>query len=749
MPVYSRRGPMTSISRLPEHPGLAAYNDLAGSLQLLGCPHMGTFILAGQPVPFRVLDGVWVKAGRFSWHHVDSSYLEQVRLNWRKDTDWRRRAAADHVIDLVQQALTAESSALWRLTLFQVGKLLHTLDAPDAPPGKLRAEALALGITEDEVDLIAAAVKAARGGPDPAAVEDLIAAQRFSRLRRAARLAESLAPAARDHVLRACLDEVRADNRHADTLLASGARLEDSGDLEKAAACYLRAAAVTVDDPRIGQALRRCGPPPPRELEVQVTGLCVRLSWQPAEASAGAITYRVRREGEISPVADGPDTCGTDHDPPTGPLIAYQVVTVREGSVESVPAVTDPFRVLPHAEDFLVTEQRGGVVGRWRVPPQAAEVRVTRKLDEPEGNGDPAQVHSGRTGFRDSRVTAGAHYLYQAICGYQDTADGMAWSAGVTSSVLVSQWPDPVTGLKVAAGPEGNTIRLQWMSPPAGEILVILGESAMPDEGSELSAAETGPIGAVAWRGVARQTGSPMSCEIPAPGAGVHHLAVVTVLGHRAVIGPGRVIDSLEGFHGLKAQRTGDSIRLTWAWSRSSPVTLAAVRWEYTGEEQGTTTPQRVTRDSYHRRGFLISALEGGYRFTVTPLSTISGSVSVGPPATDEVEPQYDLTYLIIKTRRWWRTGRVTRLQVTGQPAAALEFLLVARPGTLRPTRMAQGDVVLRASLTTVEAGYPADYRIDLSAVRPPYYLLGFLAGPAAAQFRLVHPSRTQLLVER
>ena len=319
----------------------------------------------------------------------------------------------------------------------------------------------------------------------------------------------------------------------------------------------------------------------------------------------------------------------------------------------------------------------------------------------------------------------------------------------MTSSVLVSQWPDPVTGLKVAAGPEGNTIRLQWMSPPAGEILVILGESAMPDEGSELSAAETGPIGAVAWRGVARQAGSPMSCEIPAPGAGVHHLAVVTVLGHRAVIGPGRVIDSLEGFHGLEAQRTGDSIRLTWAWSRSSPVTLAAVRWEYTGEEQGTTTPQRVTRDSYHRRGFLISALEGGYRFTVTPLSTISGSVSVGPPATDEVEPQYDLTYLIIKTRRWWRTGRVTRLQVTGQPAAALEFLLVARPGTLRPTRMAQGDVVLRASVTTVEAGYPADYRIDLSAVRPPYYLLGFLAGPAAAQFRLVHPSRTQLLVER
>ena len=92
--------PMKSIPRLPEHPGLAAYGDLAGSLRLLGCPHMAAFVLAGEPVQFRVLDGVWVKAGRFSWHRVDSSYLEQVRLGWRKDTDSRRRAAADHVLIL-------------------------------------------------------------------------------------------------------------------------------------------------------------------------------------------------------------------------------------------------------------------------------------------------------------------------------------------------------------------------------------------------------------------------------------------------------------------------------------------------------------------------------------------------------------------------------------------------------------------------------------------------------------------------
>jgi hypothetical protein len=741
---------MKSIPRLPEHPGLAAYGDLAGSLQLLGCPHMAAFILAGESVPFRVLDGLWVKAGSFSWHRVDSSYLEQVRLRWHEDADSRRRTAADQVIDLVQQALAAEPSTLWRLALFQVGKLLRAADAPDAPPGRLRAEALALRIAEDEVDLLTAAVTAARGGPDPAAVEELIAAQRSNRLRRAARLAEALVPVARDHVLRACLDEVLADNRQVDKLISAGTRLEDAGDVEKAAACYLRAVAVTADDPRIGQALRRCAPPRPRELEVEVTGQCVRLSWPAAEASAGAITYRVRRVAEVpSLVADGPDTCATDRDPPAGPMIAYRVVTVREGSVESAPAVTDPFQVLPDAEDLLLTEQRGCVVGRWQAPPQAAAVRVTRRPDRPEADGDQTEVRCDRTSFRDSEVAAGMRYLYRVTCGYLDADGGMAWSAGSASTVPVTEWPDPVTTLAVTASPDGDSVRLQWMSPAAGEILVILGSSPMPAEGSELTAAEARPLGAVAWSGAAGPAGSPMSCEIPLPGRGVYHLAVVTELGHRAVIGPARVVDSLAGFQDLHARRAGDNIELTWAWSPSSPVTLAAVQWDCAGEEHGIETPQRVTRDSYRRHGFLIPAHSCGYRFTVTPLSTITGSVSVGPPASDELEPQHDLVYVIRKTRRWLRAGRVARIQLAEPPTSPLEFLLVARPGTLRPTRTGQGAVVLRVSATAMDTGSPAEHRIDLSAVRPPYYLLGFLAGPAAPQFRLVHPARTQLLVER
>ena len=79
----------------------------------------------------------------------------------------------------------------------------------------------------------------------------------------------------------------------------------------------------------------------------------------------------------------------------------------------------------------------------------------------------------------------------------------------------------------------------------------------------------------------------------PPAWSGVYHLAVVTVLGHRAVIGPARVIDSLEGFQELHARRAGDSIELTWTWSPSSPVTLAAVHWDCDGEEQEPGRPSR------------------------------------------------------------------------------------------------------------------------------------------------------------
>jgi hypothetical protein len=741
---------MTTTSPFPEHPGLTAYAELAGSLQLLNCTHIAEFVLAGQPPPFRVLDGVFVKSGPFYWRRADSSYLEQIRLDWNRNPDRRRRAAADHVIDLLQHAMAENPQALRQLALFQIRKLLPAPGGPELPRGLLRDKILELGVADDEADQLAVAVADARDAPAPGTVVQVIAARQSRQLRRAARLAKSLEPASRDHVLLAFLDAIRADSRRAEDLITAGGRLRDSGDLEAAAACYLRAASLAADEPRIAEGLRQCPPPPPRGLTAEVAGHRINLSWQPSLASAGTITYRVTRDSEpVAEVANGPQTTAVDADPPKGSAISYRVVAVREARVESVAAVTARMRLTPDVADLVVTEQRGRVVARWQVPPQVAEVCVTKHSDAADAPGERIAVRPDRTCFVDDSVTGGTTYLYRVTCGYRDLDGSMAWSSGRVVTVSASRWPDLVRSLQATAGPRGDTVRLQWLSPGTGEILIVLGPSEMPPEGTELATSDAGTLGAVTWRGDAAPLGTPMECEIPVHGAGVHHLAVVTALDQRAVAGTTRVIDVLDGFQGLYARRAGEGIELKWAWPASSSATLATVRWDCTGEEEDGGSALRVSRDSYRRRGVTIPARGCGYRLTVSPLSTIDGSLSLGPPATDELEPQYDLAYEVLRTRRVVRTGRVATLRVAKLPTAPLEFLLVARPGTLRPTRIAQGTVVLRVSAAAIDEGAAVEHRIDLSAMRPPYYLLGFLTGPAASQFRLVHPARGQLLVER
>jgi hypothetical protein len=737
---------MTAAPALPEHPGLAAYDDLAGSLRLLGCPHIVEFVLTGGSAPFRVFDGVFVRSGTLSWRRIDASYLEHIRVIWRQDHDPRRRAAADHVIDLVQQAVGRDYSALRRLALFQIRQLLHTADQPSTSPSQLRARIVAMGVVEDEADGLTAAVAAALEGPAPDDVISLIAARRSNQLRRAARLGTSLRPVARDPVLCALLDDIWSDTRHVDDLIAAGARLIDRGEVEEAAAAYLQAATFVSDEPRIGDALRQCVPPPPREPSAHVTGQQVTVSWRPAEAAAGAITYRVTRvtDAAASPsvVAEGPETSAVDRGPPMGPAVAYRVVAVRAGLAESSSALTAALRVLPDADDLVVTEQRGCVVGRWRVPPRAADVRVTRRCGVPDGDENEIAVPAGRTSFQDGGITENTSYMYHVTCGYPDPGAGLAWSAGRSSWVLTSRWPNPAAGLEVTGGSRGDMLRLHWLSPGTGDLAVVLGASTMPADGSELAASEVSSLGMVVWRGAAQPSGSPMSCEIPIAGVGIRHLAMVTVLNDRAIVGGTRVIDVLDGFQGLRARRTGEIIELTWVWPAASPVTMASVRWECAGA--AASTELRVSRDNYRREGVLISASGCAYRFTVSPLSAIAGSVSVGACSTNELEPRHDLAYEIIRLGRRRHIRRVATLRLADSPPELPEFLLVARPGTVRPTRTEQGTVVLR-----VGADLAAEHPIDLSAVHPPYYLLGFLVGPAAARFRLIHPPRTQLLVER
>lgn len=737
---------------LPQHPGLDSYCELADSLHFLGCDHIVSFLRLGQDLPFMVVDGVWIRSKGSWWDFVDASYLENVRLSWHLDRDPRRRAMADYVIDVVERALAENTLALRPLALFQIWKLLRA-SGEEASPERLRADALALGIVEDEVDLLVAGMMAAREGPDPELVEAAIRARWSKKLRAAARFADLLAPVATDETLRAFLGAIRADSSRLDATLTEAADLEQTGQLEAAAACYLRAAVLVSDEPEIEAGLERCPPPPPQHLRADIRGDQVELRWTSACSAVGVLSYRVVRVSAtgrvlLCEVPDGRNAQAADATPPLGEEISYQVTTVRDGQVESAATASPLVRVVPDVEDLTVSSDRYGVAGSWRMPKRALAVRVLRTEARPgHGPGQEIVVGADGTRFRDRNVLGDRSYQYQVLCGYRPSSGKLIWSAGRAATVDVFRWPQPVTDLHATVTAGGDGVTLRWGSPGTGSVAVLDMSSEVPAPETDLSAAAVGSLGTVRWQAQTGASGSDMRCDVSLPRRGLRHLAMITVLDDRAVTGAAVTADVLDCVHHAICQRSGTTVQVRWVWPLG--LTQVMVRWSYPGEPPGDSHVLRVTRDRYRNRLVEIPAHDSGCTITVTPLSTVPDCVSVGKPAIIHVDPQYEISYELRRGRRRSGSIRSVGLRISGKAPTSPTFTLIARPGLIRPTRIDQGDSVLKVNVADIPAAGLMECPVGPRAVPLPCYLLGFVTGPGSENFRLAHPDRSQLLMER
>src|SRR5262249_34104977 len=156
----------------------------------------------------------------------------------------------------------------------------------------------------------------------------------------------------------------------------------------------------------------------------------VRLSWPETPSTGGEIRYRVLRQWDRPPrdAADGEviasaGTTARDPDPPVNVPLFYAVVAQR-GDATAPPVVTGPIRVRPEPADVRLIGGDGVVSGRWRCPPAAARVLVTRDTIGAEGGdsartAEPEPVRAERTGFRDT-VDNGTTYHYRIAAVYLD-----------------------------------------------------------------------------------------------------------------------------------------------------------------------------------------------------------------------------------------------------------------------------------------------------------------------------------------
>ncbi|MFB7977995.1 hypothetical protein [Streptomyces vinaceus] len=752
-------GRSRALSGLPAAPLVARYGELASAQQALGLRHLGDLLVPGGG-RFRVLDGIFSVEGPGRRRHVGAQALRELRAG-HADAE----AGAGALLERLAGIQERDPAALRRILLYQLVRLLH-----EHPRGDLPDTAVGFGVDPDEA---AALVHAAGASPrldaaGRAAAERLEDEWLAGRVRAAARSAAALprSAAGGDPLLAGRLAGLAERVRAADALLDEARGHEERPDRERAAAAYGRAARVAWDCPRAVRGLIRThrpadGDPGPLEASPVPGGVALR---RPAGADPDGI-WRVvrltRREPVTTPLPEVPGPLGagplTDRRAPLGREVRYVALPGDGGT----PLISAPLLVAPEVTDLRLTDGRSRVGATWLRPPGATGVRVA--LTDPEGRtrdlgaptaaeaADPADAADaadagsagpGREGVRADGLGAG-EYLLRVRCSYAG-AGGEVVSGGVGAAVTVHPWPEPVTGLGARALGAGG-LELRWSGGDGGDVRFVQWPEPAPAEGAELVASALPP--ALTWvdaAGIAQ----------PPPGT-LATVSAVSVLGERALAGPGVPVEAPEAVTGLTVRRTsGGRAKVSFDWPDGAGRVVVAL----TPDSGGERTEHPVARAVFLREGLELPVGPGAFRVTAYAAPRSAHAVAAAPRGAGQavLPPDVAIAYRLLPgPRRMLRRGpavlRVSLLSPGGDPGSGLpDFVLVraADGGGPRPHRPGDGAELCR--VTGAELAASGTVEREILPHPPgggPYAVRGFLLGGRAASVRLDEPSLTSLVV--
>lgn len=743
-------GRSRALSGLPAAPLVARYGELVSAQQALGLRHLGELMVPGRG-RFRVLDGIFSVEGPGRRRHVGARALRELRTG-HGDTEGGAGALLDRLAGIQER----DPAALRRILLYQLVRLLH-----DHPRGDLPDTAVGFGVDPDEA---AALVHAAGASPrldaaGRAAAERLEDEWLAGRVRAAARSAAALprAAAGGDPLLAGRLAGLAERVRAADALLDEARGHEDRPDRERAAAAYARAARVAWDCPRAVRGLIRThrpadGDPGPLEASPVPGGVALR---RPPGADPDGI-WRVvrltRREPVTTPLpeVEGPLGAGplTDRRAPLGREVRY-VALPGDGGTALISA---PLLVAPEVAELRLTDGRSRVGATWLRPPGATGVRValtdpegrTRDLGAPSAAGaaDAGSAGPGREGVRADGLGAG-EYVLRVRCRYAG-AGGEVVSGGIRAAVTVHPWPEPVAGLSARARGAGG-LELRWSGGDGGDVRFVQWPGPAPAEGAELVASALPP--ALTWvdsAGIAQ----------PPPGT-LATVSAVSVLGERALAGPGVTVEAPEAVTGLTVRRTsGDRAKVSFDWPDGAGRVVVVLIPESGGER----TEHLLARAVFLREGLELLVGPGAFRVTAYAAPRSAHAVAAAPRGGGQAVLPADVAIayrLLPGPRRMLRRGpavlRVSLLSPGGDPGSGLpDFVLVraADGGGPRPHRPGAGTELCRVTGAELAASGTVEREI---LPRPPgggpYAVRGFLIGGRAASVRLDEPSLTSLVV--
>jgi hypothetical protein len=503
--------------------------------------------------------------------------------------------------------------------------------------------------------------------------------------------------------------QVRTQVEKLDAQLAEARALERK-DPEAAAQRYLDVLR-SVNDEEARSGLDRCPPAPGTALTAVCVADGVLVTWNPSPARAGRITYRVVRTtgrppigaDDGSTVADGTtSTRLVDPDPPIGAEVHYGVVTQRDGRPAGEIAVSAPLRLLGEVRSAALVADPDAIRGRWRAPPGAAGVEVTRS----RGGRRQGVPDVTTTGFRDPDAETGVEHEYTVRVLYPGPGGKRLHSDGVVLRGRREPLPCAVSSFTVRQEEDGSLV-LTWSPPPTGAVEIRMTETA-PATADPVVRVEDLEVRTV----LDVRSGSPAAgrVRVALPGrVRTCWLVPVTVLGPLAAPGAAvRVDRALPGVRQLRAENLGRVVRLSWEWPAEVHEVLLLHRpgSPPTGADDAAATRRLVTRSAYDSDGVRIENVNADHWFAVVPTTAERGRRSYGAIQTARAAGRREATYSIRRRSRFARLDRV--VDVTWDHPDPLPELQIVVRDNLRPRRPGDG-----RTIAVVEAG-PAPRRVEL-----------------------------------
>ncbi|HEX5301461.1 MAG TPA: hypothetical protein VFW50_31180 [Streptosporangiaceae bacterium] len=655
---------------------------------------------------FRVLGGFRLRDGRGLGEAEIAAAQAEAGKMARTDL---ASTARTNVLAILSTAIRVPGD-LETLLLSEIVARLRPLASSGFVQRAITAQALELGLAEDEAGLIAAAVMA----PDALGTLRQRVADSLGRgqLRGAQRLAAGLPAGDPLHERIADTDaRVAAMVRRAD---AEEAR----GRLERTAGLLAEAIGLAGDDTELTGRLAAIPPPPPGEVSARPDGDHVLVAWKPSPAVTGRIQYVVTRGRQQAPgtpsegtaVAAGARTERTDAadaEAPPGADLYYSVFATRGGETWSAAATGPPVVFVPDVADVSVTAADASAGASWRPHPGAEAVHVVRREGEPPRDADEGvAVTASLTDFTDTGLRNGTEYFYRIAASYR-TADGQRRrSAGVVVKAVPEPMPQPVDVLDVTGPDNGTgTFLATWIPPPYGQVRLVRSDRPLPwPARTRLGPGETAGLAQIP--GLPRRgTDGRDTLELRLP-PGRHFITPLTKGHNVTVVGRDTEAFHLEPVRDLcvrrmrhSADRMLDEVRPGWIWPGGA--TDALVRWP-DGE-------LRISQRAYVDEG-------GGPRITIGLAETTievravypqRGGERVSAGATCQVPARgVPVPYRITRAGPW--RSRQRTVKVACEQAVRLPALVVVRTtGAYPPDEPQEGETIARVPPQDVTPGRP------------------------------------------